>query len=215
MINDTTHCRAALDWLQCRLDGAGTESPPAVADHIAVCGTCRERFQAAERLLSLLSAASSAPSMVMDSDRTAAIVISDLRTRRRRLWVGRAAALAAAVALAVWLWPRPTAHEPQIVRQDPPAANAEPLPSFGALGTALAAASRRAAVETVEPGRWLLPTEIELPTTSAGALLPDISPLDSARQGLVSSLEPVATSARRAVSLLLRDLPAAGEENKN
>src|SRR5207244_1019716 len=78
---------------------------------------------------------------------------------------------------------------------------------FAEAGGALAALTRRTAEEAAGRGRLLLPdVAVPDPWPAVAAL-----PLGGARQGLAEGLEPVTTSARRAVSLFLRDLPLAEE----
>jgi hypothetical protein len=74
-------------------------------------------------------------------------------------------------------------------------------------GSALAGLTRRAAAETVGRGRVLFPP-VELPPPALDVTLdPAVRPLGDARAGLAEGLEPVATSARRAVNLFWRELP--------
>jgi hypothetical protein len=80
--------------------------------------------------------------------------------------------------------------------------------NFAEAGSALAGLTRRAAAETVDNGRVLVPP-VEVPLVLDIRLEPAARPLDVARQGLSEGFEPVATSARRAVNMFWQDLPPA------
>ncbi|MFL5341323.1 MAG: hypothetical protein ACJ8F7_14350, partial [Gemmataceae bacterium] len=73
---------------------------------------------------------------------------------------------------------------------------------------------RRTADQTIEPTRKLLPEQIETPNLISADLLPQaLDPaahsLEEIRHGAAVGFEPVANSARRAVSMFLREPPDA------
>jgi hypothetical protein len=87
------------------------------------------------------------------------------------------------------------------------------------VGTALAALTRRTADEAVGHTRGLLPDGVPAPARPDVGLLqktldPPARSLREAGQGVSAGLEPVTNSARRAVSLFLRDIPPMGVEAK-
>jgi hypothetical protein len=217
-------CHAYRDLLNQRLDGT---APPGAggAEHLRECPSCRALAAAARRLdegLRLLALPAAPPELAA---RVVARVVADRRRtrRRRRRWVvtvGLAAGLLLALGLRLdWRGhpasPAPEAGAPVVQGgQDPggeikPPAEAPTLrQSAEEAGVAVAALTRTTAGETVEKTRSLLPQvsgaalpEPELPS------LPAARPLREAGEGVSAGLEPVATSARRAVDLFLRELP--------
>jgi hypothetical protein len=211
-------CDAALEYLQRQLDGDAPDLPPAVEAHLEACADCRERFRAAPDLLATLSRLDAPGPPALFTER----LIADVRRagdRRRRLrrWP-LAGALAAAVVLAAWLArprpdtsaPAPAPAAPGLVQDSPRLAGPPELRRRVAeAGEAVAALTQRAAREAVGGGPLALP-EVAMPAGLPdwdAALDPAARPLGDARQGLAEGFEPVATSARRAVRLFLRDLP--------
>ncbi len=70
--------------------------------------------------------------------------------------------------------------------------------------------TRRTADETVGQGKLLLPVVVAQPNLGnpvPGAMGPPMRSLRSAGQGVSEGLEPVTTSARRALHLFLSELP--------
>jgi hypothetical protein len=202
-------CDEARDWLQRRLDGEPMGDCTALNAHLAQCLECREQFALADRLAAALP---SRPRPVVPVDFADRVVARAVVERRRRL-AGRMAvgvALAASVLVAVGLWRRP-AVTPGGRPMGP-----EPGPSvqrqLEEAGQAVAALTRRTADETVGPTRGLLP-DVPLPTAVPVATVAKNSPAEAeqslrdVRRGVTSGLEPVTTSARRAVSMFFRELP--------
>lgn len=197
-------CRDRLQqWFDARTPGA---APP-------LCPACAEWSVAAGRLdrgLRLL--ASPAPPAYL-ADR----IIARLRAKRRRvrlLYAVGALAAAAMVLLTVWLsfaLHQPT--KPDVIPQgfvkapepepSPPSVNLRD--SVAQAGSAMASLTSRTADETVAKTKILLPAVVDpLP----GKL--DPPPTRSLRdtgESVTAGLEPVADSARRAVSLFFRELP--------
>src|SRR5262245_9043905 len=202
-------CDPALQALQRRLDGDTAPITPDVEAHLAACPDCCERFRLARSLLAVLPSRYDAaePSNVWTERVVGAMVTDGRRQRLRRL--AAAWAVAAGVLAAVWL-ARPIPSTPS--DSLPVAAHDRRTPNLRAdlaeAGSVLAALTRRAAAETVDHGRVLVPP-IEVPPVLDITLDRASRPLDHARQGLSEGFEPVATSARRAVSLFWQDLPEA------
>src|SRR5262245_38075067 len=203
-------CEAALQALQRRLDGESARLTPDVQAHLEICPVCRERFRLAGSLIAVFSPRhdTAEPSSVW-TDRLVGAIVTDGR-RRRVKRLGVAWALAAGVLAAVWLARPVVPTSPdgslRVVRNDTRTPNLRA--DFTEAGSALAALTRRAAAETVEHGRVLVPP-VEVPPVLDIRLEPAARPLDLARQGLSEGFEPVATSARRAVSMFWQDLPQA------
>jgi hypothetical protein len=193
--NDRSNCREALDWLQRRLDGANAAMPASVAEHMGVCADCRERTQAASRLLASLGARSARhmPTPLM-TERIIRAVERDRRQLRLRRWAAGATALAAAIVLAVWLSNsgQRSATAPSLRRD---AADA---------GQAVASFSKRAAIETVGESRLLVP-QIEMPKIVNSSLALATAPIENTGRSLADGLAPVTNSARRAVNLFFGD----------
>jgi hypothetical protein len=208
-------CREALAWLQCQLDGETAQMPASIMAHATECSECRGRIRAADRLVDSLrirSARHLATPLLTERIVTAAR--RDARRRRIGRWAAAGAALAAAIVLAVWLSGRALNNgKPgnEIVSVPPkgPSLRAELV---GA-GDAVVALTRRTANETVGEGRLLVP-KMEVPKFVTASWSLATAPLDSTGKGIAEGLEPVATSARRAVNLFLRDTPAIGDEKE-
>ena len=200
-------CEPALQALQRQMDGESPCPTPDVKAHLEVCPECRERFRLARSLIAVFPPPYDAaePSSVW-TDRLVGAIISDGR-RRRIKRLGVAWAMAAGVLAAVWLT-RP-APLPSSDGSLPVVTRSPDLRSdFAEAGSALAGLTRRAAAETVDHGRVLVPP-VEVPLVLDIRLEPAAHPLDVARQGLSEGFEPVATSARRAVNMFWQDLPPA------
>jgi hypothetical protein len=200
-------CDATLEALQRRLDGEPALLTADVETHLSVCADCRERFRLAGSLvIALPRRYESAEPTTLWTERVVGAVVTDGR-RRKIKRLGLAWALAAGVLAAVWLArplssPAPDGSLPVAQNLGAPNLQAD----FAEAGSALAALTRRAAEETVGQGRVLVPP-VEVPPVLDIRLEPATRPLDHARQGLSVGFEPVATSARRAVSLFWQDLP--------
>ncbi len=200
-------CRDRLQqWFDARTPGA----PP------ALCAACAEWGAAAGRLdrgLSLL--ANVAPPTNL-ADR---ILVQMRAPRRRRvglLFASGIIAAAAAVLLAVWFsFPvrHPTAPEAtprvaaKVPEMEPSAPSINLRDSVAEAGSAMAALTARTADETMAKTKVLLPTVAD-PSLAKLDLPP--APARSLREtggGVTAGLEPVADSARRAVSLFFHELP--------
>jgi hypothetical protein len=80
-------------------------------------------------------------------------------------------------------------------------------------GNTLVALVNRTADETMGPGRMLIPQGVSAsPLPDTNAWQPDLEPgaqtLREAQDGVAVGFEPVTNSARRAVSLFLREVPS-------
>jgi hypothetical protein len=111
----------------------------------------------------------------------------------------------------------PPAGAPEI-ETDPVPPQGPPPPtlreSVADAGTAVVDLTRRTADETVGQSRLLLPEPVARPAwPDPEEVPPEVEPaarsLREASQGAASGLEPVASSARRAIGLFLREVPAA------
>jgi predicted anti-sigma-YlaC factor YlaD len=218
------NCPEAQAWLQCRLDGEAPDGTGLDA-HLAACPACREAHAAAGRLLEGLRRRVAPVPPANLAGRIVLQVLADRgrRLTRRRLLYGAglaAAAMAAAVLLAVWTGlPRTPAGGDRDSGAEAGVPAREAVPSLqeqvSAASLAVASLTRKAADETVVTTRLLLP-EVTLPAAREPEPA-DPVPVDSARslqevrQGVSAGLEPVATSARRALSLFLRELPGGAE----
>jgi Putative zinc-finger len=216
------NCTEAQGWLQRQLDGEPVAPRAALDAHLAECSSCRERFVAAERLARGLDLRRLPPAAPDLADRIVRRVQADARARRvRRLVVGLA--LAAGLLLAVGLLRRgggPPVERPGrvAVRRELPLSSLQK--ELGEAGQAVVALTRRTADETVTRTRMLLP-EVPLPAPPPVAPTAKVGP-DAAEQSLrdvgrsvTSGLEPVTNSARRALSLFLRELPGGSAGPKS
>jgi len=203
-------CRDRLQqWFDARTPGA---APP-------VCPACAEWGAAAVRLdcgLRLL-AAPVPPAYLTDR------IIARLRARHRRVRLVFTAGLVAAAAtvlLAVWqsfpfgAFSRPPTVVPHAIVRAP-----EPEPSVPSVnlrdsvaqaGSAMASLTSRTADETVAKTKGLLPVVVDASPGKRDSQPSAGAPARSLRdtgESVTAGLEPVADSARRAVSLFFRELP--------
>jgi predicted anti-sigma-YlaC factor YlaD len=213
------------DLLQQYLDGGAVADQAEVESHLRQCPACAALHAAGRRLgegLRLLTAHRFSADL---TERIVFRVRADYRTRLRRRWL-TVAALAAgilAVVLARWYWPvsdpsGPMGPSPQVKGPpqppSPPDGDARPdtdplNQSVSEIGSAMASLTSRAAGNTLAQTKMLLPA-VAVPLSNlpleAPLEAPDV-PLRDAGHGVSVGLEPVASSARRAVDLFLRELP--------
>jgi hypothetical protein len=202
-------CRDSLQqWFDARTPDA---APPPLCPVCAEWGVAAGRLDHGLRLL----AASAAPASLADR------IVARIRARRRRrvriLFAAGGVAAAAMVLLAVWFsFPvrqptKPEVNPPFAVKTpelEPVAPSVNLRNSVAQAGSAMASLTSRTADETVAKTRALLPAVVD---PSVGKLdLPTVAPARSFREtgeSVTAGLEPVADSARRAVSLFFRELP--------
>jgi hypothetical protein len=225
-------CSAYQAFLQTRLDGRGDEGlPEPLQAHAQTCPDCLALREAAQLFEDVFPLPAPRPS----PDLTPRLITAVLADRRQRQARRRLATVALAVAASVLvlvgarlLW-HPVGAGPALARKPnsaPPSGNerargparGEQLAlrdSLDEARSAVAALTTHTADRTVEPTRMLLPAVAsewaEFPMTSPDwgePLDPPAQPLGEAGQSVSAGLEPVTSSARRAVSLFFRDLPA-------
>lgn len=217
-------CHGCHERIQEHLDdpARAAEGDAELEQHLRGCPACAALYRAARRLndgLRLLAPPVSPPDL---TDRIVFAVHADRRQRRRMRFAVGIAVLAAGLLLGVGLrvfrptsGPAPSpAPEQNLANQGLKPTPAEPEPPIK-IGDAVADATRRAANETVKE------TEVVLPAV-VGPVLKDFDlpmdleppqPLREAGSGVSTGLEPVTSSARRAVDMFLRELPPVGEAN--
>jgi hypothetical protein len=223
------NCLECQELIQQRLDDE-TVAVDAVdlEHHLTLCQDCRELHAAAQRLsegLRLLFRPSPPEDL---GERICGRVWVARRRRQRLRYVLAAGTLAAGLLLTVfaaYFYPRP---EPHLGRQNRLVQGGQPRPieappsiegSFKEGSWAVVNLTRRLADETMGQTRVLLPDT--LPDALVGdtelvqdVLEPPAQSLREVRHGVVAGLEPVATSARRAVDLFLRQIPPLVSEGK-
>jgi hypothetical protein len=226
-------CRPTAERLQTVLDGERAIDSLDADQHVTVCAICRERVRAARLLLAVL-AEPSPP--VASPDLTSTIVVAvraDRRARsRRRVFalVGGCAA-AAAVLVAVWVWgnqnrPQPNGAPVETVEQkQPPSPAPQPGPAPAPESKPLRINDQLArAGEAFENSTRPITQPAEAAPRVFGALaeglfnppmMPPNPDLEPARKSLAdipaaarSGLEPVADTAQKAFSRLMRDVSA-------
>jgi hypothetical protein len=223
------NCLECRELIQRMMDGDfSPEDQSALAAHATSCHDCRELQAAARRLLEGLRLATrpEPPPGLDQRICKAALLQSQRQFRTRRVaWAAAMAAGILAVLSLGYFWkfslgkPQPSALA---IRPDPPEMP-KPAPSLNhsveEAGKAVVALTRRAADETVDQTRMLLPQVLpEMPATG----IPEIEPLleqpsKSLREiqsGMTTALEPVTSSARRAMDLFLRELQPRERSNK-
>lgn len=217
------NCLDYQDFLQRFLDGAEAAVPPDVDRHLGACPACRELHGAAVRFHEALPLLRLTTPPTGLSDRVVGRVFAE-RARARRLRRQLVPALAAAVVLAVVGLAglrRPSESPPEPQRQVA-VVERDRGPSLQArveeVGNAVVGLTRRAAAETVDESRWLVP--VLLPDTSAASdFPPTVQPLrapteslDEVARSVSAGFEPLTSSARRAVDLFLREItPVAAD----
>jgi hypothetical protein len=202
-------CRDRLQqWLDARTPGA---APP------TLCPACAEWSVAAGRLdhgLRLL-AAPAPPSQL------ASRIVAEVRARRRRrvrlTFAAGIVAAAAMVLVAVWFSfparkPATPMGVPSVVAKarepEPSVPSVNLRDSVAQAGSAMASLTSRTADEAVAKTKALLPVVVD--PSPAKLDSPPAAPARSLRdtgESVTAGLEPVADSARRAVSLFFRELP--------
>jgi hypothetical protein len=204
------NCPDCRDRLQQWFDARTPDVAPPV-----LCPACAQWGVAAGRLVHglRLLAAPAPPAYLADR------IIARLRTRRRRvrlLFAAGAVAAAATVLLAVWLSfavrqpTRPDAA-PSVVAKTPKPESSAPSvnlrDSVAQAGSAMASLTSRTADETVAKTKALLPLPVDSSLSKPDAPAAPARSLRETGESVTAGLEPVADSARRAVSLFFRELP--------
>ncbi len=233
MTNDQEmNCTQSQELLQQYLDGDYSGDWTALARHLGACPECRDLHAAGQLLKEGLAGI---PRPVLSSSlagRILARLLAEQRARwtfQRRIQI--ATALAAGLLLAVvlgysWWGSRNNEKVPGMDRVVRTGEVPDPLlpipkrrdspPGFSLnrevedARTALATLVVRAADETVSNGRILLPDRVPaspLPDASAWQqTIPPAGTLRDAGHGVSVGLEPVTSSARRAVNLFVREI---------
>jgi hypothetical protein len=210
------NCAEYQDWVQRRLDGEA--GPAETGDgHRRACPRCAGMDEALTRLERGLRLAPPLTPPDRLAENIVFQVLSEQRAAGRRRILVYAAAVAACVALGLYLGSRNTTtpveapEAPKViveVEPEKPKVNER----VGEAGTALASLFTRTADEAVGQGKLLLPSNPMPPmapdvTGLPPALEPPAQSLKDAGQTVSSGLEPVTSSARRAVTLFFRDMP--------
>jgi hypothetical protein len=223
------NCRDCREFLQRYLDGESVESAQAeLAHHLTECADCRELHAAAGRLKAGLRLfVPPVPPPGLAGQIALRLLTEGKRVRRSRR---AAAGFAVAAGLLLAAFPIYYAFRPAIPPGNPESIRAEntsiapqPAPSLRRsveeASQAMVSLTRRAADETFDQGRILLP--IVLPAKDVSEALdmrpvpgPSEQPLADLKQGMAAGLEPVTSSARRAVNLFLREISPTGTERK-
>lgn len=213
-------CADIEELVQQRLDGAS--APLVDESHLSQCAGCRELWSACGRLEAGLQQFTPPEVPPGLGDRVVFQFLLEQRQARRRTVIG-VTALAASMLLVAFLlrpWadhgkPAPVENPPPIAKvetPEPPSTPGSVEESVGEASAAIVALVGKTAGETVGPSRLLMPDALALASnpmtdTWSDTLVPPAEPLREAGRGVSAGLEPVASSARRAVNLFWRDLP--------
>jgi len=185
-------CDDALAALQRELDGEGAPSSKVFA-HVTRCRVCRERFEAAQMFL---AAYPPKPPAGL-ADKITLAVRADRRQRTYRRYFASAAALAACLVLAVRLsWPAASTEVIAAPTLDDRFADAK---------SAMLAWTDATAKGISLPEDW--GATFAAPDNLSATWEPASASLADAGRGLADGFEPIAASAKRAVTLFRRDLP--------
>ncbi|HZU38576.1 MAG TPA: zf-HC2 domain-containing protein [Gemmataceae bacterium] len=224
------NCAGSNDWWQRGLDGEPIP-PKAAAElerHLAECPPCRQLHATASLF--------AGPRLVFDrpappaglAERLVAAVQTDRRRRRQRQFM-LVGAMAASLLIAGLVFyglrfagqggskPEVASHSQQPDDHGAPAAAGLDR-SVQEARSALMALTRRTADKTLADSRLLLPDVRPPESVPNPALLESAleTPADSLREagtGLTKGLEPVASSARRAVELFWQDMSPMASGN--
>jgi hypothetical protein len=221
------NCSEFQNLLQQRLDGEPKAVSSVIDRHLSECSSCRELELIASRLTEVLGSRVAPVPPEGLKDQIVSLILDEMASQRlrRRRWrrVMAVAAVAAGLLLAVfvgysWWESRQALNDPDsntlVKKEEQPApAPAQPTLDIREAGTTLVALVNRTADETVGPGRMLLPQGVSAPMLpDTDAWQPDLEPgaqtLREAQDGVAVGFEPVTSSARRAVSLFLREIPS-------
>jgi hypothetical protein len=205
-------CKPARAAIQRLLDREPNWDSPEAAAHRAGCRDCREELALARSM----SGALTPPAFPSElTGRVVNSAVSAHRKRRLTRYAGAGAVVAASVLVAVLvLQPRTqTITETRTVATvtkptDRPAPQKPLGEAVSEARDALVSLTRRTASETRDTSASLVPSPKlpDMPDAGAG-----LEPLADARAGAARSVEPIQTSARRALNLFLR---AADPPNK-
>jgi hypothetical protein len=223
-------CDKFQESIQRFLDGDANAFDAAGEAHRSVCASCQTDYLAAHRLALGISLQMKPVVPADFTGRLVTAVLSDqVRPSNRGMtsrWL-EVLAIAACLLLVIALGMHFMGRDDQV--QSPPSApevatvpQANPVDlehSFAEASSAVASLSRRTADETIEPARRLIATAAETPVLKtepvAGFVRPPGETLAPIRQGAAIGFEPMANSARRAVSLFMRDLPLDNERKRD
>jgi hypothetical protein len=200
-------------FLQRSLDeGAIAPLPVDLDRHLVDCSGCRERYQAGQVLLEglrQLTPPAPPPGLAKQISTRLIRYHRQQRLQRRVAMVGLAASVLAGIVAGVLL----SRLKPSVLPIERITKTHEVSPlqqSLAEAGSALVSLTRQAADETIGSTRlfWSdFAPETRAAETPLSALQPPTEPLRDVSQGVSVALEPVATSARRAVDLFLNELP--------
>jgi hypothetical protein len=192
--------------------------------HVQTCAECRELHTASQRLAQGVRLLVPPVPRAGLAERIVARCLTEHRRARRLRQAFVATALAASLLLTCWLAysrfglvsspDRTTAmvrHEDTSLPEPAPSLQRSALEA----GEAVATLTRRTTNETVGQTRLLLPAVLPEPLLAdtspvQKALQPPAQSLREAQRVMSEGLEPVTTSARRAISLFLREVPPSG-----
>jgi hypothetical protein len=213
-------CLEFQDLLQRRLDGEAVINSPAMRQHLAVCPSCRVLHASGQVLLGKLRTVP-APALAGDfSQRMTVMVLRDRRHRKRLRLVATAALAASFLMMALAGYfvsgPGPVAKvNNEKMRIDHPDQLPHLAQSVNDTRQAFASLSERWAEHVREQTKTFLAAArpVDIPGVDflqdmAEPLEPAAQSLQQAGQGVAEGLQPVTTSAGRALAYLLRDLPA-------
>jgi predicted anti-sigma-YlaC factor YlaD len=217
-------CSEFQNGLQRFLDGEAAALGPACDHHRIECASCRSDYLAAVRLARGLRLRARPDSPTGWTDRLVAAVIADVtrpsaRGATRRIVEALLVAACLLLAVAMGLHFARSRNEPVPAPRELVAVPG-PGPmtiekSLADAGSAVASLTRRTADETIEPARKLISSAADSAALRVDPIPDMMDPanqsLTQIRQGAALGFEPVANSARRAVSLFFRDLPLDGE----
>jgi hypothetical protein len=222
-------CRNANEDLHRILDGEKLDTPTLYERHMKSCSQCRVNHRAAVKLLSGLRKLPSpiVPDTLLDRIHQAVItdqVTTTLKAPSRSVLIPFAVAATVIIAIGSIFWGI-TASNELIVRSEVVTTTKSNFATkngssrlkdrMNAAGSALLSLTKKATEGSVDQTIPSLPIMSMFADRSVPAVNSPKDPLDQLRTGASTSVQPIASSARRAFELFRREIVPKSDSTKS